>query len=179
MVVKKKKGFMVTMPVLPWLIVIVFAIILVVAILAILKTAALVSSDSNRVSSNALHAMLNSNECAPNTKLPFKDVLGAGMGEGIVSLRDPIKLEYGGITENVLLADCLTKLLGTVIPKDLKVFYVEYNACPQVNEGSISAKACYYYVSTDVGGAQYNVISAQYIALPNGDVARVVLRLGG
>jgi|GEM_PF-1904937 len=177
MVVKKKKGFMVTLPALPWLIIIVFAIIVVVALLAIIKTVALISSDTNRVSSNALRTMLDSNECTPVTKLPLKDVLAIGIGEGKTSGflgGDTVQIDYGGKNESVKPVICIEKLLTQLNIEDHD-FYVEYPAlCPP----SFASPGCYGSSPITAGGT-FTVESSEYIALPNGDTARVVLKTKG
>ncbi len=187
MIVKKKKGFMLTLPALPWLIIIVFAIILVVALLAIVKTASLISSDANRVSSNALQTLLNSNDCTPNTKLPFKDVLGIGLGaevydevcpdEAICISDATVAINYGNKVDVVVLGDCFTKS-DFVMPPNY-VFYVEYAGCPLVNNMFLSTNACYFHRNSIHSSIFAKTVSVEYIALPNGDVARVVLIVGG
>lgn len=180
MVVKKKKGFMLTLPALPWLIIIVFAIIVVVALLAIVKTASLISADSNRVSSNVLQVMLDSNDCTPFTKLPLKDVLAIGIAEGKTGAYDTLKIEYGGKTDDVKPKKCVTDALSQLFIKYYATdkhsieynFYVEHpTLCPP---SLLSGLGC--YGETSIGGTDFNVESSEYIALPNGDIARVVLQ---
>lgn len=197
MAVKKNKGFMVTTPLLPWLIVIVFAIILVVALLAIVKTASVVSSDSNRVSSNALQSMLDSNDCTPKTKIPLSDVLAAAIAEGKTDWEDTVELNYSGTQEGedivagpvtltipVIIADCILRFqdlgfFGT--PESFFYFYVGYSGCPGgkcfehtrwCSDYSRPATCRVGPFSTAPAGAE----SSEYIALLNGDVARVVLK---
>lgn len=165
------------LPIAPWIIVLMVLFIVVIAILAYLKAASLIYSDTSKASSYSLHAMLGSNECAPKTKLPFKDVLALGIAQGKSTITDRIILSYAGTEETVtfpkgnvgkyLYTDYCMKIFRekNILPQSY-LFYVDYANKRYFEEQGVPTMA----------ESVFNVVSKEYIALPNGGVAEAVLK---
>lgn len=171
----KKKGQ--TEPLAPWLLLVMLIFIVILAIVAYLKVTALIYADKSKTTDYALHSMLESTDCTPNTKRPLRDVLAIGIGEGKTSVSfggDTIQIDYGGKSDGVQVAICLNTLKNKVIVGD-SAFYVEHPIlCPPSYFGG---PGC--YGETAVVATDFNVISSEYIALPNGDVGKAVLMTKG
>ncbi|MFH1472518.1 MAG: hypothetical protein ABIF85_06480 [Nanoarchaeota archaeon] len=163
-----------TEPLAPWLLVIMLIFIVIIAIVAYLKVTSLLYDDKSKTTQYALHSILESTDCAPNTKLPLRDVLAIGIGEGKTNsfLGDVVQIEYGGKTDSVKPVDCFGWLMELSITT--YDFYVEHSVlCPPL----LGVSGCYGMPS--IGPTGFNVLSFEYIALPNGDVAKVVLKTRG
>ncbi len=196
--VSKKIGM--AEPLAPWLLLIMLIFIVVIAIVSYLKVMSVIYVDESKVSHYTLHTMLESTDCTPVTKLPLRDVLVLGIAEGKTKWTDTVDINYRGVQEGqvmvvgpltltipVIIGDCVLQFqdqgfFGT--PESFFHFYVEYSACP--------GGKCFEYWLTCTDrlsstGCRANLYplpaplttSSEYIALPNGDVARVVLETKG
>lgn len=162
---------------IPASIILIVVLALVLLLIAKLLSATITVNERGGMADTALYAMLNSNDCTPNTKLAFKDVLGIGIAEGKKMREDTITLNYGGASDSITVGPpytgsdpgCLAILRGRVIPAIPNLFYVEYSTCPGIY------RRC-FADATGTGTVPLNVESVEYIALPNGDVAKVVLK---
>ena len=173
----KRKG--VAEALAPYLLLIMLIIMVIIAILAYLQAMSAAYEDKSKTTTYALHAMLESTECTPVTKLPFRDVLAIGLGEGKTGyvLNDEVQINYGGKTESVYPADCFGKLSKNIFGNTGAQFYVEY---PALCTPSAVSKGCFQGYSGDSKDANlFNIEASEYIAVPNGDVARVVLKTKG
>lgn len=162
--------------------IIILAVVLAIALLLISKVLSTTISvnDNGFKADTALYAMLNSNDCTPNTKLAFKDVLGIGIAEGKkFSIRgtvtDTINIDYNGIHEEIIVPRCLDTLRGRVIPAIPSLFYVEYFTCPGTYRRCFADE----FRPAGFGNVPLNAESVEYITLPNGDIAKAVLKTSG
>lgn len=175
----KQKRLGLAEPLAPWLLVIILVFIVIIAIIAYLKATSLIYSEQSRNTNYALHAMLESTDCAPITKQPFRNVLAIGIGEGKTGDigNDEVLITYGGKTEPPIKpAECFDKLSAKILGPTGGQFYVDYPAFCK----SWARKGCFgSYTGYLKDINKLNVESFEYIALPNGDVARAVLKTKG
>ncbi len=178
---------------------------LVLLLVAKLLSATITVSERGGKADTALYAMLNSNDCTPNTKLAFKDVLGIGIAEGKTKRTDKIDLDYSGAVEGVYIIDpslppvtlpltiqfCISTFVDSRTLPSFFYFYVDMGAsstttCPNKKcfETAILCPSNYKTSATcqvrdkptDLSDTPLNIESIIYIALPNGEVAKVVLK---
>jgi len=211
MIMRKKAMIM------PWTFTITVPLIIVsivVFALAIMFLSKMMSTtinvSSKGVNSDAtLYAVLNTNDCAPGTKIPFKDILAVGIAQGKINSGDRIVLDYGGKQDGAGLGDplaifdpsnppplpeelllnvqlCLSKLVKAKVLPTFFYFYVDQSAsatslCPDkkcFRAALLCGADLRCQVRTTPGqllDTPLNTESVSYIALPNGDVSKVVL----
>ena len=168
----KSKGY-IELAFSPWLILIMVLFIAIIIVVVWFKTYSLVYSDKTTTSSYSLYAMLNSNDCTPKTKIPFKDVLAIAIAEGNV---DEVQLNYSGIVEKISIQTCLNIYKTKMGLPSTYYFYVESYACPAGN-----SYRCLQY--SRISGilptpltSSYNIEISEPIALSDGKVGRVVFK---
>ena len=134
--------------------------------------------EDNGVKANtALYTMLGSNDCTPKTKLAFKDLLAIGIAEGKMAITDKINLNYSGAEETVTFPN------GQVVP------YVYTDYCMKIfRDASVLPQSYLFYIEyagkryfeeqgvPNMAESVFKILSEEYVALPNGDVAKVVLK---
>lgn len=197
----KRKGVAEAMA--PWLLLIMLVFIVIIAIMVYLKAMSMAYSDTSKATDYALHAMLESTNCTPVTKLPFRNVLAIGISEGKTSRDDKINIVYGNKIEGDVL-DILPGLPPTITEISVKscmdnflksgalptsfYFYVDQapgaSLCPDKicfrSAVQCPTRAnCNMWDSPSRLGQNLNVEYFEYIALPSGDVAKVVLKTKG
>jgi len=172
--IKIRKGQ--TEPLAPWLLLVMLIFIVLVAIVAYMKATSLLYTDKSKTTTYALHALLESTECAPNTKMPLRNILAIGIAESKTNslLGDMVQIDYANKTDSVKPDECIRKLMeeSSISTFD---FYVAHSVlCPPLP----GVSGCYGMPGFDVP-VFLNVLSFEYIALPDGEVAKAVLKTNG
>lgn len=164
---KKSQTQIITVPLIMFLVIF---FIFVVGLLGVIMSKSWAVNDRAVRTDTMLYAILSNNDCDPNAKLPLRDILGLGIAQGKSNAGDTIALDYGGLSapEQMKVSECFSNVLNRQLNlPPAYIFYVEY---------SVDSGNKYFEQTNSLLPGDLNVISSEYIALPDGNIARVVFK---
>lgn len=111
-----------------------------------------------------LYVLLNNNYCTPNTKLPFKLVLGTELSKDTISgPEEEITINYNNQEDKLKIKDCIEEYMNRLQISEYK-FYIEYNSGENMVLNTIRKEE-------DI------ITEWEYIAVPEDNIAKAVLKI--
>lgn len=84
---------------MPWIIIIAIAVLVIEFLMVVIASFSVMYTDNGAAAMTLLPSILSSNDCTPNTHLPLRDIIAAGIAMGKTGLSDPLVVEYNSAVD--------------------------------------------------------------------------------